>query len=297
MLKDFNLINILLFIVIFPVLALLIGDYLAYTYASGKSLPRTGLSAPAPYAAPPIGSYAPVVETPLFPAVSRKFQPVQISDDMLSDADVSGALHSMTLIGTFVGKKSFIVVSKKGEGVEQTFKVGESVFGAGTLKEVRTDSAVISKGSADFTITMPKEVIPAPSAVPPPGGAVIKEPAGVEPRFGGSVRKTGENAWVVDQKAITHALDNIGQVLTDARMKPVARNGSVEGFMLDEVVPNGVFDIMGLRNGDILKSVNGFEVNTPEKAVQVLTALRGETEINIDIIRGGKKIKLKYDIR
>ncbi|MFQ5735878.1 MAG: hypothetical protein ACE5GY_03330 [Thermodesulfobacteriota bacterium] len=297
MAKNINLINIFFFILIFPVLAFLIGDYLAYSYASGRSMPKASFTAPAPQAPPLIGSYAPVVEMPLFPSVSRKFQPVHISDDILSDVDVSSALRSMRLIGTFVGKKSYVVIEKKGKGAEKTFRVGESVFGVGVLREVRRNSAVISVGAMDFTIAMPKEDAVGVRAAPQAVKAGPAAAGSAAPRFDRSVRKTGRNSWAIDRKAITHALDNIGQVLSDARMKPVVSNGVVQGFVLDEVVPRGIFDIIGLKNGDILKRVNGFALTTPEKAVQVLTGLRGETEIAIDIVRGGKKIKLQYDIR
>lgn len=297
MAKNLNLINILFFIIIFPVLAFLIEDYLVYGYAAGKSIPRTSFTVPAPSAAPLIGSYASIVETPIFPSESLEFKPVSVPDDMLMGEGLSYAPGSLRLVGTIVGKESLVIIEKKGEGVEKTFRVGDTVFDAGVLRQVTRESALISSGSGEFTLAMPKENLPEDGGASRDNAADYQAARNIVWRPDESVRKTGENAWAVDQKAIAHALDNIGQVLSDARLTPVQSRDGVEGFLVNEVAPRGIFDIIGLKNGDILKRVNGFEVTTPEKAVQVLMGLRGETKIEIDIVRGGKKIKLQYDIR
>lgn len=295
MTKNLNILNILLFVIIFPVLAFLIRDYLTYAYAPAVVTALSGGASYAPAASTPVSSYAPVVEGGLFPSASREFKPVALSDDMLSAAEVSGAISSMELIGTFVGEKSFVVIRKKGENTEKTFRVGESVYGAGTLREVRRDSAVISSGTGDFTLIMPKDNIVREQASARAEQPGYKAAKGMVWRPAESVRKTGEHAWVIDQKAILHALDNLGQVLTDARLKPVG--GGAQGFIVEELVPGGIFDAIGLKNGDTLKRVNGFEVTSPEKAIQVLSGLRGESKLDLDIVRNGKKIKLQYDIR
>lgn len=110
-------------------------------------------------------------------------------------------------------------------------------------------------------------------------------------------KKLGENDWVIDQGALVNSLSNISTVLTDARMTPKVLNGAVEGFLVTEIKPRGVFDAVGLKNGDVLKRINGYAIDTPEKAVQVLSGLKGETRIELDIVRGGKKMNFHYEIR
>jgi len=295
MTKKLNILNAFLFVMIFPVLAFLTRDYLTYAYATADITAQGGAAASAPAASLPIGAYAPIVEGALFPSQQRVFKPVAIADDMLSGAQASGALNSMRLIGTFTGARGFAVIGKKGEDGEKTFRVGEAVYGAGVLREVRRESAIISIGASDYTLVMDKENIAAGQVAQQAGPADYQAAKGMVWRPAESVRKTGDNAWAIDQKAVLHALDNLGEVLTDARLKPVA--GGAGGFIVDEVVPGGIFDAIGLRNADTLKRVNGFDITSPEKAIQVLMGIRGESRIELDIVRSGKKMKLQYDIR
>jgi general secretion pathway protein C len=77
----------------------------------------------------------------------------------------------------------------------------------------------------------------------------------------------------------------------------VVRKGAVEGFLVTEIRPRGIMDAIGLKNGDILKRVNGYELTSPERAVQVLTALKGQTSFKIDIVRGGQNLSFGYEVR
>ena len=105
-------------------------------------------------------------------------------------------------------------------------------------------------------------------------------------------KKTGDNRWVISQKAVLNALDDMGSVLTSARLTPRVKNGVVEGFLVTEIKPRGIMDAVGLKNGDILKRVNGYEMTSPERAIQVLTALKGETSFDLDIVRNGRPREL-----
>jgi general secretion pathway protein C len=303
MAKHINLINTLFIIIIFPVLAFLVKDYLVYRYAPVE-VPQMKTAAPAVPKAPEIGAYARIVERPVYAPGPLKFKPLTVSDDTASEEMSSSVLGSLKLLGTFSGKNGFAVIEKKGDPAEKTFRVGDNVFDAGVLKEVRKDSAVISSGSRDFTLVMLRDELPRASEPEVIGaGAVNKTanktaaPAAKAEWSSEGVKKTGEQAWAVDQKAVLHALDNIGTVLTDARLTPVASKDGVEGFLVNEIKPGGIFETIGLKNGDILKRVNGFEVTSPEKAIQVLTGLRGESSIDLDVVRDGQKMNFHYEIR
>jgi len=52
-----------------------------------------------------------------------------------------------------------------------------------------------------------------------------------------------------------------------------------------------------MKDGDIIKRVNGQELDSAEKSIGMFTALRSEKTISIDLVRNGQRINYTYEIR
>lgn len=292
MARNLRLATIVLLILIFPLSALLAKDYLVYRYTPERIL-TPAASAPSMTQAASIEEYAPIIEKKLFPTSLASISPIETAAAGEAPGG-SSVLSELKLIGTFVGPRSFAIFERSGTGEQSAFKPGESVFDAGTLKSIEMNGAVVTSNGRDVAFTIADEKAPETG-----NRAPGKQPASIAPSGGGSKlsKKTGENQWVIDQRAVLSSLDNMGQVLTDARLTPKMKGGSVEGFLLTDVKARGVFDAIGLKNGDVLTSINGYKIDSPEKAVQVLSGLKGQTSVSLDIVRGGKNMSFSYQIR
>ncbi|MDP2689246.1 MAG: type II secretion system protein N [Deltaproteobacteria bacterium] len=288
-----RLINIIIVLSVFPLLALLARDYILYKgVPSGGAAARVTVKEARPVRG--IMDYAPVVEKGVFPTGAKRLVPIETMEAGGAGAAESGAAN-VALMGTFVGPRSFAVFMEAGGGVEKVFKVGESVFGAGELKEVLRDRVVVSTGFRDITFVLTdKDAGPELPEMEEQRQPPAPEAASPGMRYS---KRLGENEWVIDQGAVLNSLEDFSSVLSDARLTPKMSNGAVEGFVVTEIKPRGVFDAMGLKNGDVLTRINGFDIDSPEKAMQVLSGLRGETDIALDIIRGGQKNSFHYRIR
>ena len=171
----------------------------------------------------------------------------------------------------------------------KVFKNGEEVFNRGILTNIEYHRAVVRSNSRTFTYSMPfEEVGETPSERQQE--AVANQPLSL-------VQKVREYEWAIDRRALNNMLNDMDKVLTDARLLPYSDSGKVIGFRIGEVKPNGVFRLIGLQNGDILLKVNDYEINSPERGLQLLNGLRGETKVSLDIIRNGKPARLQYQIR
>ncbi|PKL51422.1 MAG: hypothetical protein CVV37_06545 [Nitrospira bacterium HGW-Nitrospira-1] len=73
--------------------------------------------------------------------------------------------------------------------------------------------------------------------------------------------------------------------------------GRQEGFILSEVKPGGIYQSLGLRNGDVLLRINEYNINSPETALQAFTAIKGIDRAQLDILRNNTKMTMTYQIR
>jgi general secretion pathway protein C len=231
-------------------------------------------------------AFAPILERGLFgKATEGKLSP--IAQKKSEDAGDAGSTADLQLLGTVVGsyRESFAFIQKVPTKEERVYRLGEKVYDLGPLVGVKKDSVEISVGGRRVTLLVP-------TAVPSEGGST-----GPQSRNDGLVRQSAGNSYVISQRALYAALDNISQAMTDARLVPSMKDGKVEGFKVLEIKPSGIFSMVGLRNGDTLLRINDFNINSPESAVQTLASLKGLNRIKVDLLRDGQPTTLTYDIR
>jgi general secretion pathway protein C len=161
------------------------------------------------------------------------------------------------------------------------------VFGLGVLYRVGKDKVFVRKGGK--IIEIPLEDVK------------VKEVKGQvatgSPASSSFARKIGRGTYIVDQAKLQETISNPGQMMTDARLKPNIVNGKEEGFALSEVKPGGIYQSLGLQDGDVLLRINEYDISNPERALQAFTALKGLERVQIDLIRSGSKMTMTYQIK
>lgn len=236
--------------------------------------------------------YAPILTAGLFgTATQGSLTPITSAPAAAQAAPVT-APNELMLLGTAVGsfRETFALVRHTTKNEERVFRLGDMVFDAGRLAEVGREKAFIIINNRKVELLTPMS--PPPSAPPAAG-----QPAAGTPHAGVAVASTGAGSYVIDQRALNAALDNPAQAMSDARLLPSQKDGKVEGFKASEVKPNGVFGMIGIKNGDVLLRLNDFPMDSPDKALQSFIALKGQNRLKLDIIRDGQPQTFNYEIR
>jgi general secretion pathway protein C len=74
-------------------------------------------------------------------------------------------------------------------------------------------------------------------------------------------------------------------------------DGKTVGIRLFGVRPNTLLGTLGLQNGDRLETINGFEMASPEKALEAYARLRTANKLAIKITRRGQPVTLDFNIK
>jgi general secretion pathway protein C len=110
------------------------------------------------------------------------------------------------------------------------------------------------------------------------------------------VRQLSENQYVVARSEINSALTNLSDLATKARIVPSFKNGVANGFKLFSIVPDSLYAKIGIQNGDVIRRINGYEMNSPDKALEIYQKLRDASRIEIEIERRGETLRKSYSI-
>ncbi|MDO8282387.1 MAG: type II secretion system protein N [Thermodesulfovibrionia bacterium] len=203
----------------------------------------------------------------------------------------------LTLVGTVVGKKNMSYAVFEGNAItspnkQEVFAHGDAIYDYGTLDEILTDSVVIRQG-ANTHILKIIESLSNLTNYPADNNQAYKNTSSADP----FVKKVGKRQFQLDKKQVQDSINNPEKILTDARLLPNFINGKQEGYKISEVKPGGLYESIGLKNGDVLIRVNSLEISSPEVAIQTMSALRGTNNVNLDIIRNNERMSLNYQIK
>ena len=111
------------------------------------------------------------------------------------------------------------------------------------------------------------------------------------------VKKKGEGKYEISRDSIDTVLSNMSALSTDARVVPDFKGGKQRGFKLFSIKPKSVFAKIGLKNGDVLKSINGYTLSSPDKILEVYGKLKDSEQVSLDVLRRGKPQSFEYSIR
>jgi hypothetical protein len=80
-----------------------------------------------------------------------------------------------------------------------------------------------------------------------------------------------------------------GGLMADGTPNAVYDGDTLVGFQLDAVRPGGVYDRLGLRDGDRIDAINGVGVGGPGAREAVIAALASSQRFEIAVQRNGKR--------
>jgi len=177
------------------------------------------------------------------------------------------------------------------------YMVGDEIQGAKVYKIERLRVLIDNQGRKEFIDTEGGDgssVAVAPP-VAPPHGAVAARPPPAD--TGTNIREIAENQYQIPKDEITKALSNLNDIAMQARIVPAFKDGVSTGFKLFSIRPNSLYSKIGIQNGDVVRRINGFDINSPDKALEVYTKLKESSRIEIELERNGSPLRSSSNVQ
>lgn len=132
---------------------------------------------------------------------------------------------------------------------------------------------------------------PAPQSAAPPSAPPISDQ-----ELDQGIR-CQDNLCTIDRGLFDKLLADGNQLASGGRMVPATKDGVVSGIKIFGIRPGSVFARLGLQNGDLIKTINGLDISTPDKALDAYTRLRSSSALLLELERRGKNLTLNLQLR
>ncbi len=220
-----------------------------------------------------------------------------LSANLFGQADVAAGqgmspssipLTSLNLVLTGVmvgGTNNFAFISINGAN-ETAFGLGDEILAGATLHAVYPDRAVLRRGGALESLVL-KDNLALPE------GSIVTSPQYRNDAPLSGIRGSGSN-FTVERSTLTQQMQK-PEFLSQALMVPNAGGG----FLVREIQPGSVYEKLGMRTGDVIRSVNGQPINNMDEVMKLYQQLGGINRVGnvaIEVTRGGRTESLQYNI-
>jgi general secretion pathway protein C len=110
------------------------------------------------------------------------------------------------------------------------------------------------------------------------------------------VSQLAANQFSVDRGQLTQQMQK-PEFLSQALIVPSAGGG----FLVREIKPGSLYEKLGLKVGDIIRTVNGQSINSIEDVMRIYQQMGGgdqsAAQVDIEVSRAGKPQRLQYSLQ
>ena len=187
----------------------------------------------------------------------------------------------ITLLGTITGaeKNTYAVIEEIDRKKQGLYKAGDSIQGA-IVKKILREKVILRVNKKDKVLVMKK-----PHSSQAESGRQSSRP-----------KLTGTTI-TVSPSDLQNSLKNLNKLLSQARIRPLFKDGQANGLIITQIKANSFFSKLGLRNGDIVKGIDGKSINSPDDILGLYGNLRSGSQVSLQIRRNGSSKTINYKFR
>ncbi|MFK7823148.1 MAG: PDZ domain-containing protein [Oligoflexales bacterium] len=231
--------------------------------------------------------------------LSLLFQRGLAKNEEIEPSEVKFASEiGVLMIGSIVSQSSdnVILLKNKTNGSVKAHRVGFKLFNQYRIVDIKANYIVVETlGSNKKYIKVYKDGF---------SGAILAKSKAKKQKFGfvDSYREEGFEREKTDiemseeyrEKIIR---EDLPKILMQASAEPVIKNGKIIGFMIDQIDENSIYAKSGLKNGDIVNSINGISLDDVTATIKLLHSLKNSKEMSFELTRNGTKIPVNLKVK
>jgi type II secretion system protein C len=222
---------------------------------------------------------------------SQAGQKSSMSSEPAEGDSVESSLQ-LTLLATIIAspEQYSVALIQDESGSASTYGVGYDLIGQATVTKIEKSRVYFQRNNSDQLEYIEIGGESAKSDAPTKSTDTSTED--------GDVQKVGNNKYVVDQSVLDEILANPEKLYTQVRVTPHKdQDGNIDGYRMTGIRRKSLFYKLGIKNGDIVHSVNGQPLNSLSAAMDAYNSLGNSKDFNFDVTRRKNKQTFEYEVR
>ena len=111
------------------------------------------------------------------------------------------------------------------------------------------------------------------------------------------ITKVDDSHYQITRALVEQVLANPMAAMRGARVVPSYGNGQVDGMKLYAIRPGSIYALLGFKNGDTITRVNGFPIDSMDRALEIYARVRTADRLEIEVTRTGRPVALTIEVR
>lgn len=195
-----------------------------------------------------------------------------------------------TIVADPADYSSALIAEEKGSGAVG-YGIDDNLLGEGTIAGIEPRRVLIRRNDGSIEYIAMEE-----------GQSYKKEEKGRGSRESSDddsgIEKTGDNKYTVEQEVIDQILENPEKLYSQIRVVPHKdKNGEIDGYRVSGVRRKSFFYKLGVKNGDIVHSVNSKPLTSMSNAMDAYNSLTDAKDFTFEITRRNQRQTFEYEIR
>jgi len=196
---------------------------------------------------------------------------------------------------------SFAAIAGTTDGKTMLYREGSDVDGSRVLS-VQSSSVVMTGSSGACQLLMFEEEEAVRQRSTASKRTAAAKPADArkaglsDEELTENIEKISDTKFNIQRSLVDKVLANQGSLMKSARVIPHEEDGRVVGVKLYGIRRTSLLGRLGVRNGDMLRTINGFDMTSPDTALEAYSRLRTADKLTLAIKRQNKEMAIEYNI-
>jgi len=105
-----------------------------------------------------------------------------------------------------------------------------------------------------------------------------------------------ENNKVIQKDVFNHFVNNMDEIYKNIGIREI-KKGDKKLFKVAFIRRGSPFAKLGIKRGDIIKSINGQDIDSYNAAFMAYRSIKDADSLNVVVIRNNKELELEYEIK